>query len=127
MAKNLFVGNLPFSINEDSLSQLFAQYGQIQTLNIIKDKFSGQSRGFAFVEMTTQEEAQKAIEGLNGHNIDGRSIVVKEAMPKPDYQSGGGGGHSRGGSGGYRGGGGGNSRGGGYRGDRDRNNNRNRY
>lgn len=91
MAKNLFVGSLPFSVTEDALGQLFAQYGQVQSVNIIKDKYSGNSRGFGFVEMTTEEEAQKAIQGLNGYNLEGRNIVVKEALPKPTYTGGRGG------------------------------------
>ena len=95
MAKNIFVGSLPFSVTDDTLGQLFAQHGQVQSVNIIKDKYSGQSRGFGFVEMTTDEEAQKAIEKLNGYNFEGRNIVVKEALPKPTYTSGRGvGGHS---------------------------------
>ncbi|MBM3284156.1 RNA-binding protein [Candidatus Gottesmanbacteria bacterium] len=85
MAKNLFVGSLPFSVTEDALGQLFAQYGQVQSVAIIKDKYSGNSRGFGFVEMSTDEEAQKAIEKLNGYNLEGRNIVVKEALPKPTY------------------------------------------
>ena len=88
MARNLFVGSLPFSITEDTLGQLFAQHGQVQSVNIIKDKYSGQSRGFGFVEMATDEEAKKAIESLNGHNLEGRNIVVKEALPKPTYTNG---------------------------------------
>jgi RNA recognition motif-containing protein len=97
MAKNLFVGSLPFSVTEDTLGQLFAQYGQVQSAKIIKDKYSGQSRGFGFVEMSTDEEAQKAIQGLNNYNLEGRNIVVKEALPKPTYTDG------RGGEGGRRG------------------------
>lgn len=85
MAKNLFVGSLPFATADDTLGQLFAKYGQVQSVNIIKDKYTGQSRGFAFVEMSTDEEAQKAMEGLNGYSLDGRTIVVKEALPKPTY------------------------------------------
>jgi RNA recognition motif-containing protein len=85
MAKNLFVGSLPYSTTDETLSALFSQHGQVISVNIIKDKYSGQSRGFGFVEMGTEEEAQKAISALNGHNLEGRSIVVKEAMPKPDY------------------------------------------
>lgn len=85
MAKNLFVGSLPFSVTEDTLNQLFAQHGQVQSVNIIKDKYSGQSRGFGFVEMSTDEEAKKAIEKLNGYNLEGRNILVKEALPKPTY------------------------------------------
>lgn len=100
MAKNLFVGSLPYSVTEDTLGQLFTQYGQVQSVNIIKDKYSGQSRGFGFVEMGTDEEAQKAIQALNGYNMEGRNIVVKEALPKPTYTSGRGGG-GRGGRGGF--------------------------
>jgi RNA recognition motif-containing protein len=96
MAKNIFVGSLPFSVNEDTLGQLFAGHGQVVSVNIIKDRYSGQSRGFGFVEMATDEEAQKAIQALNGHNLEGRTIVVKEALPKPTYTNGRSGG-SRGG------------------------------
>lgn len=98
MAKNIFVGSLPFSVTDDALGQLFAQHGQVQSANVIKDKYSGQSRGFGFVEMSTEEEAQKAIQALNGYNLEGRNIVVKEALPKPTYTSG------RAGDGGRRGG-----------------------
>jgi RNA recognition motif-containing protein len=85
MAKNIFVGSLPFSTTDDTLGQLFAQYGSVQSVNIIKDKYTGTSRGFAFVEMATDDDARKAIDGLNGYNMDGRAIVVKEALPKPTY------------------------------------------
>lgn len=88
MAKNLFVGSLPYSVTDDSLGQLFSQYGQVQSVNIIKDRYTGASRGFGFVEMGSDEEAQKAIEKLNGYNLEGRSIVVKEALPKPSYTNG---------------------------------------
>jgi cold-inducible RNA-binding protein len=88
MAKNLFVGSLPFSVTEDTLGQLFGQYGAVVSINVIKDKYSGQSRGFGFVEMGTEEEAQKAIQALNNYNLEGRNIVVKEALPKPTYTSG---------------------------------------
>ncbi|MBI3443078.1 RNA-binding protein [Candidatus Woesebacteria bacterium] len=91
MAKNLFVGSIPFTITEDALRQLFSQYGSVQSVNIIKDKYTGNSRGFAFVEMGTEPEAMQAIEKLNGHALEGRSIVVKEALPKPTYTAGGGG------------------------------------
>ncbi len=101
MAKNIFVGSLPFSVTDDALGQLFTKYGQVQSANIIKDKYSGQSRGFGFVEMATEEEAQKAIQALNGYNLEGRNIVVKEALPKPTY-TGGGGGQGRRGFGGGR-------------------------
>lgn len=99
MAKNLFVGSLPYSVTDETLTQLFSQHGQIVSVNVIKDKYTGQSRGFAFVEMGTDEEAQKAIQALNGHQLEGRSIVVKEAQPKPAYGGGGGGGQNRGGGG----------------------------
>ena len=88
MVKNLFVGSLPFSLSEDTLNQLFAKYGTVSSLNIIKDRYSGTSRGFAFVEMSTEEEAKKAIEALNNYNLEGRNIVVKEALPKPTYTNG---------------------------------------
>lgn len=100
MAKNLFVGSLPFSVTEDTLGQLFAQHGQVQSVSIIKDKYTGNSRGFGFVEMSTDEEAKAAMEKLNGHNLEGRTIVVKEALPKPTYTDGRGGGGGRGGFGG---------------------------
>lgn len=104
MAKNLFVGSLPFSVTDDALGQLFAGVGQVQSVNIIKDKYTGSSRGFAFVEMVTEEDAKKAIEKLNGHNLEGRNIVVKEALPKPTYTNGRGGSNDRRGFGGSSGG-----------------------
>jgi len=85
MAKNLFVGSLAFSLTEETLGQLFSQYGKVQSVKIIKDKYTGQSRGFGFVEMTTENEAKKAKEKLDGYNLEGRNIVVKEALPRPDY------------------------------------------
>lgn len=103
MAKNLFVGSLPYSATEDTLGQLFSQYGQVVSVNVIKDKYSGQSRGFGFVEMATEEEAAKAMQALNGHNLEGRNLVVKEALPKPTYTQGRSGG--RGGGRGFGGGG----------------------
>lgn len=116
MAKNLFVGSLPFSVNEDTLGQLFSQHGQVVSVNVIKDRYSGQSRGFGFVEMSTDEEAKVAIEKLNNYNLEGRNIVVKEALPKPTYTNGrsagtGGRGGRGGGMGGGRGGFGGGGRG----------------
>ena len=99
MAKNLFVGSLPFSITDDALGQLFAQYGQVVSANVIKDRYSGQSRGFGFVEMTTDDEAKQAVEKLNGYNLEGRNIVVKEALPKPTFTNGRSGGSGRGGRG----------------------------
>ena len=109
MGKNLFVGSLPYTVTDESLNQLFSQQGQVQSVNIIKDKYTGNSRGFGFVEMVNEEDAQKAIEKLNGYNLEGRTIIVKEALPKPTYTNGGGartggrGGNFRGGPGGFRG------------------------
>ncbi|OGG27342.1 hypothetical protein A2960_00035 [Candidatus Gottesmanbacteria bacterium RIFCSPLOWO2_01_FULL_39_12b] len=114
MGKNLFVGSLPYTVTDETLSQLFTQYGQVQSANVIKDKYTGSSRGFGFVEMANEEEAQKAIEKLNGYSLEGRTIIVKEALPKPTYTNGRGGGPG-GSRGNFRGGPGG------FRGNRDRN------
>ena len=114
MAKNLFVGSLPYSVTDDSLGQLFAQCGQVVSSSVIKDRYSGKSRGFGFVEMSTDEEAKQAVEKLNGYNMEGRNIVVKEALPKPTFTNGRSGGPNRGprgGMGGGRGGFGGGGRG----------------
>ena len=81
MAKKLYVGNLPYEATEDELKNIFAQAGAVETANIITDKFSGRSKGFGFIEMSDDAEAQKAIETLNGTEIGGRSIVVNEARP----------------------------------------------
>jgi RNA recognition motif-containing protein len=106
---NIYVGNLSNSATEDDLRQAFEAFGQVSNVNIIKDRFSGESRGFGFVEMPTKTEADAAIEGLNGQEINGRAVNVNEARPKADNRRGGGGG--RGGRG-RGGGGGGGSRGG---------------
>lgn len=82
MATRLYVGNLPFKTQEDELQGLFQQAGEVQAVNIIRDKFSGQSRGFGFVEMTSQEAAAKAIEMFNGHNLLNRPLIVNEARPQ---------------------------------------------
>lgn len=84
MAKKLFVGNLPFSMTDDALMQLFAAYGTVVSANIVFDKFSHRSKGFAFVEFETEEEAAKAREALDGSEQDGRNIAVKDALPRPD-------------------------------------------
>jgi len=110
MAKNLFVGSLPFSVSDDALGQLFAQCGSVVSANVIKDRYSGRSRGFGFVEMGSDEEAKQAIEKLNGYNLEGRNIVVKEALPKPDYSEDRG--NNPGGRGGFGGRGGPSRRGG---------------
>ncbi|MVN20717.1 RNA recognition motif domain-containing protein [Mucilaginibacter arboris] len=133
---NIFVGSLPFALEETKLKEVFEAYGEVSSVKIIIDKFSGRSKGFGFVEMPDDAMAQKAIDELNGSSVEGRSIVVNKSEDKRDdsrrsnsgggyggnsgggYKGGnsgggyGGGGNSRGGSGGY--GGGGSSRGGGY-------------
>ncbi len=95
--KNIFVGNLSFGTTEDSLRSMFESYGAVERVNIVTDRDSGQPRGFAFVEMSVDSEAESAINSLNGRDLDGRSLNVNEARPKTDRGSGGG---SRGGGGG---------------------------
>ena len=97
MAKKLYVGGLPYNTTEDDLKELFSQAGTVESAIIITDKMSGRSKGFGFVEMSSDEEAQKAIEELNGKELDGRNITVNEARPmesrpKRDFDRGGGGG-----------------------------------
>lgn len=107
---NIYVGNLPFDAGEDDLRQAFAAFGQVSAVSIIKDQFTGQSRGFAFVEMPNNTEGTAAVTGLNGKELMGRPMKVSEARPRtPGGGGGGGGGYNRGGPGG---GGGGNRRGG---------------
>ena len=104
---NIYVGNLSRETTEDDLRQAFEPFGQVESINIIKDRFSGESRGFGFVEMPSKDEAQTAIEEMNGKDLQGRAINVNEARPKAARGGGGG----RGGSGGRgRGGGGGRGR-----------------
>jgi cold-inducible RNA-binding protein len=111
--KKLYVGNLPFSATEDQLHDFFSQAGvNPSAVNLIRDRFTGQSRGFAFVEITNDEEADRAVNSLNGQNFSGRNLVVNEARPQAE-RSGGGGGRGGGGYGGNRGGGGGGRGGGG--------------
>jgi RNA recognition motif-containing protein len=102
MGKKLFVGNLSFNTNDADLAQLFAQHGTVESATVIMDKMSGRSKGFAFVEMSSDAEAQAAVAALNGKDVDGRALTVNEARPKPE--GGRGGGSSRGGSGGGGGG-----------------------
>jgi len=94
---NIFVGNLSYQTTQDDLQNAFAAYGQVEKVNIVTDRDSGQPRGFAFVEMTEKREAEAAIAGLNGAMLNGRALNVNEARPKP---TGGGFGGGRGGSGG---------------------------
>jgi RNA recognition motif-containing protein len=103
--KNIFVGNLDFAATESSIRSLFEPYGQVDRVNLVTDRDTGRSRGFAFVEMTDSAEADRAIAALNGTDLDGRALNINEARPKP--QGGGGGGRGFGGGGGRPGGGGG--------------------
>ena len=115
MNKNLYVGNLSFKVTDEDLKSNFSEAGEVASAAIIKDKFTGQSKGFGFVEMKTDEGAAEAIKKFNGGMLDGKAITVNEARPKKEFGSGGG---NRGG-GGFRGGrsgsGGGGNRGGGGR------------
>ena len=113
---NIYVGNLSNQTTEDDLRQAFEAFGQVESVNIIKDRFSGESRGFGFVEIPSKQEAQKAIEEMNGKDLMGRAVNVNEARPKTDRGGGRGGGGRGGGGrggGGRGGGGGGGGRGGG--------------
>jgi len=95
MARKLYVGNLPYETGEADLQQLFAGAGTVETVNVIRDMATGRARGFAFVEMGTDEEAQKAINAYNNHSLGGRNLTVNEARPKPERSGGFGGGGSR--------------------------------
>jgi RNA recognition motif-containing protein len=88
---NIYVGNFAFSVTESDLKETFGAHGTVQTASIIKDKFSGESRGFGFVEMPNREEATKAIAALNGKDLKGRALKVNEAQPRTDRPRGGGG------------------------------------
>jgi cold-inducible RNA-binding protein len=112
MARKLYVGNLPYETDDQALGALFATAGTVDSVNVMRDMATGRARGFAFVEMATDEDAQKAIEMLNEHQLGGRSLTVNEARPKTSGGGGGfgGGGGGRGGNGGYGGGGGGSRR-----------------
>lgn len=101
MGKKIFVGNLPFSMGETELRELFLQKGAVDSVTVMRDVETGRSRGFAFVEMANEEEAKKAIEELNSYSVEGRNLTVNEARPKTER---------RGGFGGGRGGGGGRNR-----------------
>jgi RNA recognition motif-containing protein len=116
---NIYVGNLLFDVTEDELKELFAPFGQVTEVRLIMDKFSGKSKGFGFIEMPSKEEAEKAIEALNGKDIKGRAMNVNEAKPKVERGGRGGRGGFGGGRGRERGGYGGGNRGGGF-GGRDR-------
>jgi RNA recognition motif-containing protein len=122
---NIYVGNLSWNLKDQDLSNLFAAYGEVTSAKIVTDKFTQRSKGFGFVEMANDDQAQAAIAALNGSEVDGRNIVVNESRPKPE--GGGGGGFKKrsfgggGGGGGYKkGGGGGYNKGGGGGYNRDR-------
>ena len=128
MATKLYVGNLAFQTTSQELQELFASAGTVESASVVEDRETGRSRGFAFVEMSTAEEATAAIEQFNGKEVGGRALKVNEAKPRENRAGGGGGrggfGGNRGGGGGYggnRGGGGGGNRGGGggYGGNRE--------
>ena len=101
MSRKLFVGNLPYETMEQDLEALFGEAGQVETVSVMRDRMTGRARGFAFVEMASEEEAQKAITQLNGHQLSGRALTVNEARPQ----------EARPGGGGFGGGGGGRGRG----------------
>ncbi len=107
MSKNIYVGNLPWSVKDEDLQRMFAEHGEVESAKVISDRDTGRSRGFGFVEMTSDDAAQTAIEAINGFEIDGRALTVNEARERAPRREGG-----FGGGGGYGGGGG---RGGGRR------------
>jgi len=111
MSAKLFVGNLSFNITENDLQDAFAAHGTVVEANLMMDRATGRPRGFAFITMSTPEEAQKAIAAMNGKELGGRALTVNVARPREERPAGGGGGGRRGGGGGYgRGGGGGRDR-----------------
>jgi RNA recognition motif-containing protein len=118
VGKKLYVGNLTYGVSDSTLEQLFSQFGTVQSAQVIQDRATGRSKGFGFVEMDTEAQAQAAIEGLHDQEHDGRRLTVNEAKPREDRGGGGGGygggGGGRGGRGGGGGGYGGGGGGGGY-------------
>lgn len=120
MGKKLYVGNLAYSSTDQDISDLFSQCGTVDSVSIITDRDTGRSKGFGFVEMSNDEEANQAIEKFNGMEIEGRALTVNEARPKENRGGGGGGGGYRGGGGGGRGGGRGHGGGHGHGGGRGR-------
>jgi hypothetical protein len=126
MGKKLYVGNLPYSVRDGDLEQAFGQFGSVTSAKVMMERDTGRSKGFGFVEMGSDEEAQSAINGMNGQPLGGRSVVVNEARPMEERPPrsggggfGGGGGRREGGGGGYGGGGGGGYGGGGGGGRRE--------
>jgi len=115
VGKKLYVGNLAYGVSDSALEQLFSQFGTVQSAQVIQDRATGRSKGFGFVEMDNDAQAQAAIEGLHERELDGRRLTVNEARPREERGGGGGGGYGGGGGGsrGGRGGGGGGYGGGG--------------
>jgi RNA recognition motif-containing protein len=113
MGNKLYVGNLSYNVRDDDLQQTFAQFGTVSSAKVMMDRETGRSKGFGFVEMGSDAEAQSAINGMNGQQMDGRALVVNEARPREERPGGFGGGGGRSGGGGYGGGGGGFGGGGG--------------
>lgn len=109
MGKKLYVGNLSYSVRDSDLEDLFSAHGSVQSAQVIMERDTGRSKGFGFVEMSNDQEAQDAISALNGRELEGRTLTVNEARPKEE-----GGGRGKGGGGGYGGGGGRGGGGGGY-------------
>ena len=108
MGNKLYIGNLPYTVRDSDLEQAFSQFGSVTSAKVMMERETGRSKGFGFVEMGTDAEALAAIEGLNGHSLDGRALTVNEARPMEPRPAGGGfGGGRSGGGGGYGGGGGG--------------------
>ncbi len=106
MGKKLYVGNLPYDVSSSDLEQLFSQHGTVESAEVINDRMTGRSKGFGFVEMGSEQEAQTAIAALNGKDHSGRALTVNEAKPRENRGGGGGrGGYGGGGRGGYGGGG----------------------
>lgn len=95
MGKKLYVGNLPYSTTSEDLNQMFTELGTVESAEVIADRYSGRSKGFGFVEMSSDQEAADAVEKLNGKEIDGRALTVNEARPKTRREGGGGGGGGR--------------------------------
>jgi len=117
MGNKLYVGNLPYTVRDEDLQQAFSAYGSVNSAKVMMERDTGRSKGFGFVEMGNDAEAQAAVEGMNGQSLGGRSLVVNEARPmeaRPPRTGGGGFGGPRGGGGGFGGGGGGGD-GGGFR------------
>lgn len=110
MGRKLYVGNLPYSATEDALSEKFSEHGRVESIKLITDRDTGQSKGFGFVEMSSDAEAKAAIGALDGVDFDGRAMKVNEARPQTKRTGGGGGYGGGGGGGGYGGGGGGGGR-----------------